>query len=223
MNTSPPSTPNVTRPFHRLVLVRLIACVVLGLLAGLTVLLTWRPEAAAVSGWIVTAGVYCAWTWASVAGMDGAATRAHATEEDAGRRPTDVILLVASGASLVGVGVLLAAASQKGAGAIVETGLGVLCVASSWVLVHVLFTMRYARIYYDGNGGVDFNQEQDPDYQDFAYLAFTLGMTYQVSDTALTSKAIRRTVLRHTLISYLFGAVILASTVNLVASIASSL
>ncbi|WOQ17204.1 DUF1345 domain-containing protein [Raineyella sp. W15-4] len=214
--------PSGTRPFHRLVLVKLAACVVLGLLAGLVVLLTWRPEAAAVSGWIVTAGIYCAWTWASVVRMDAVETRTHATEEDTGRGPTDVILLVASVASLVGVGVLLAASSQKGATAIIETGLGVLCVAASWVLVHVLFTMRYARLYYDGDGGVDFNQDEDPDYQDFAYLSFTLGMTYQVSDTALTSKTIRRTVLRHTLISYLLGAVVLASTVNLLASIASS-
>ncbi len=212
---------STTRPFHRLVLVRLVVCLALGVVAAAVVLLTWRPEAAAVSGWIVTAGVYCAWTWAMVAGLDGAGTRAHATEEDAGRGATDVILLVASMASLVGVGVLLAAGSQKGVPALIETGLGVLCVASSWVLVHVLFTMRYARLYYDGDGGVDFNQDEDPDYRDFAYLSFTLGMTYQVSDTDITAKPIRRTVLRHTLLSYLLGAVILASTVNLVASIAS--
>lgn len=213
---------STARPFHRLVLVRLIVSLALGVVAGAVVMLTWRPEAAAVSGWIVTAGVYCAWTWAIVAGMDPADTRSHATEEDAGRGATDVILLVASMASLVGVGVLLAAGSQKGVAAIIETGLGVLCVAASWVLVHVLFTVRYARLYYDGDGGIDFNQDEDPDYQDFAYLSFTLGMTYQVSDTDITGKAIRRTVLRHTLLSYLLGAVILASTVNLVASIASS-
>jgi uncharacterized membrane protein len=64
---------------------------------------------------------------------------------------------------------------------------------------------------------VDFNQKNDPDYGDFAYLAFTLGMTYQVSDTSITSREIRRTALRHALLSYLFGAVILATVINLVA------
>ncbi|QGF25090.1 DUF1345 domain-containing protein [Raineyella fluvialis] len=184
--------------------------------------MTWRSEASPVAGWIVTALVYCGWTWATIAPMDAEQTRSHSTAEDAGRGTTDVILLIAALASLVGVAVLLAAGSQKGSSAIAETGLGVLCVISSWLLVHTLFTMRYARLYYENGGGIGFNQDEDPDYQDFAYLTFTVGMTYQVSDTDITSKAIRHTILRHGLLSYLLGAVVLASTVNLVASIASN-
>jgi uncharacterized membrane protein len=68
---------------------------------------------------------------------------------------------------------------------------------------------------------VDFNQKERPQYSDFAYLSFTLGMTYQVSDTDISNKAIRATVLRHTLLSFVFGAVILATTVNLVAGLGS--
>jgi uncharacterized membrane protein len=68
---------------------------------------------------------------------------------------------------------------------------------------------------------VDFNQQEPPQYLDFAYLALTLGMTYQVSDTAIRSSAVRRTALRHALLSFLFGAVILASTINLVVSLGS--
>jgi uncharacterized membrane protein len=77
--------------------------------------------------------------------------------------------------------------------------------------------LRYARLYYtEPQGGIDFNQDEPPAYRDFAYLAFTLGMTYQVSDTALKNSTIRITVLRHTLLSYVLGAVVLAATINLV-------
>ncbi|MFF1875947.1 DUF1345 domain-containing protein, partial [Kitasatospora herbaricolor] len=68
-------------------------------------------------------------------------------------------------------------------------------------------------------GGIDFNQKEAPQYSDFAYLSFTLGMTYQVSDTNIGNTTIRNTVLRHTLLSYLFGTVILATTVNLIAGL----
>jgi uncharacterized membrane protein len=66
---------------------------------------------------------------------------------------------------------------------------------------------------------VDFNQTEPPQYRDFAYLAFTLGMTYQVSDTNLTSSTIRREALRHALISFVLGVVVLAATINLVATL----
>jgi len=69
-------------------------------------------------------------------------------------------------------------------------------------------------------GGIDFKNDGDPpDYQDFAYVAFTVGMTFQVSDTDVQARTIRRTVLRHALLSYLFGAVILAVTINVIASL----
>ena len=95
--------------------------------------------------------------------------------------------------------------------------------ALSWLLVHTVFTLRYALLYYTGrDGGIDFNQSAPPCYSDFAYLAFTLGMTFQVSDTDLKTPNIRRTALRQALLSYLFGAVILAATVNLIAGLGSS-
>jgi uncharacterized membrane protein len=87
-------------------------------------------------------------------------------------------------------------------------------------MVHTIFTLRYARLYYVGrDGGIDFNQEQPPAYLDFAYFSFTVGMTFQVSDTDVQTPAVRRTVLRHALVSYLFGAVIVAGTINLIAGL----
>ena len=73
--------------------------------------------------------------------------------------------------------------------------------------------------YGDPIGGIDFNDEEPPSYRDFAYVAFTIGMTFQVSDTSLTSKPMRRLALRHALLSFVFGAVILALTINSVASL----
>jgi uncharacterized membrane protein len=98
---------------------------------------------------------------------------------------------------------------------------GIGAIICSWGVVHTVFTLRYAGLSYTGpDGGVDFNETEKPVYADFAYLAFTIGMTYQVSDTALTAKAFRHTALRHALLSYLLGTVIIAATINLAAGLA---
>jgi uncharacterized membrane protein len=84
--------------------------------------------------------------------------------------------------------------------------------------VHTTFTTRYARLYYTGpDGGTSFNETDPPRYADFAYLAFTIGMTFQVSDTDLKTKEIRRTAVQHAPLPYLPGAVVIASTINMVA------
>ena len=98
--------------------------------------------------------------------------------------------------------------------------LGVASVAMSWATVHTVFMLRYARAYFHKpQGGVDFNEDDPPTYLDFAYLAVTIGMTFQVSDTDLTTKSVRRIATSHALLSYLFGAVIVALTINVVASL----
>jgi uncharacterized membrane protein len=85
--------------------------------------------------------------------------------------------------------------------------------------VHAVFTLRYARLYYSGGGGIAYHNNEAPDYGDFAYVALTIGMTFQVSDTDLTSRQIRRSAIRHALLSYLFGVVIVAMVINVVASL----
>jgi len=95
--------------------------------------------------------------------------------------------------------------------------LGLLSVVLSWTAVYML---RYARSYYaDPPGGIEFNEEEPPTYIDFAYISFTVGMTFQVADTNITSKAIRRAALHHALLSYLFGAVLLGLVINVVATL----
>ena len=126
--------------------------------------------------------------------------------------------------SLGAIGVsLIAANSGNSVDKALAPALAVVSVGLSWLLIHTLFTLRYARLYYtEPDGGIDFNMKQPPHYVDFAYLAFTVGMTFQVSDTNLHSREIRTAVLKHMLLSYLFGSVILATTVNLVAGLGTS-
>ncbi len=178
---------------------------------------------APVAGWAAAAAVFDLWVWLSVARMNATQTSAHATREDPSREATEALVLWATVISLAAVGLVLGeASSAKGAAAGLLAGGAILSVALSWLLIHTLFTLRYALLYYDGpDEGIDFNQDAPPRYTDFAYLAFTIGMTFQVSDTDLKTHTVRAAALRHMLLSYLFGAVILATTINLIAGLSS--
>ena len=133
-------------------------------------------------------------------------------------------MLSACIASLVAVGlVLMYSHSSAALDRVLLVGLSLVSLAASWLTVHTVYTLRYASLYYaQPEGGIDFNQQEPPSYQDFAYVALTLGMTFQVSDTSLQSSAMRSAVLRHALLSYLFGSIILATAINLIAGLGSS-
>lgn len=202
--------------------VRLTVAVIVGVVAVAVVAATAGWPYTGAAGWIATAVVYISWTWLLVGPMDDAQTRYHATrahEEDATRRASQVVVLLASIGSLAGVGYLLIAESA-GHGDIYAATVGILSVAASWFSVHTIYALRYARLYYtEAADGIDFHQDEDPNYADFAYLAFTLGMTYQVSDTDLKHRTIRSTALSQAMLSFLLGAIILAITINLVAGL----
>jgi uncharacterized membrane protein len=180
-------------PHDQPTVVRVAVAGVVGVVVGVVVggVAAWRYAPAA--GWSAAAAVLVVWTWLVIAHMTAEQTKVHATREDPARALTDLIVLIASVASLAGVVYLLAAgSSDHGATEAIGAGLGILSVAGAWAVVHTVFTLRYALLYYTGSpGGVDFNQSERPDYVDFAYLAFTLGMTYQVSDTDLQTRPIR--------------------------------
>lgn len=200
---------------------RIAVAAVLGVAVALGVGNTvgWRF---ALAGWIVTAGVYVVWTRLILGGMDADQTREYATREDPTRWASDAVVVSASVASLGGVGYVVAAASRSGPGAVEAAVVGILTVAASWFAVHTLFTVHYARLYYsDEPGGINFHDPEPPRFRDFAYVAFTVGMTYQVSDTEIGLTSIRATVLRQALLSYLLGAVVLAVTINLIAGLGS--
>jgi uncharacterized membrane protein len=177
--------------------------------------------AAPLVGWDVLALVYLGLTWGLIWPLDSAQTARRAIRHDPTRAVSSVLLLVAAVASLAAVGaVLFGASHSKGSAEVLRVGFGVASVVVSWATVHTVYTLRYATAYYSHpGGGVEFHQPDPPQYRDFAYLAFTIGMTFQVSDTALTTSAIRRTALAHALTSYLLGTVTLAATVNLIAGL----
>jgi uncharacterized membrane protein len=195
---------------------RAIVSIGVGAAAGVAAALISRWQVAIVIGWDVAMAVYVAWVWLSVGHLDPETTRQIAMREDSSRAASDGLLILANLMNLVGIGfALFAAAGQTRLGAGFTNGAVVLSVALSWTAVHTVFALRYARLYYETGGGIDFGGEA-PDYGDFAYLAFTLGMTYQVSDTPLTTRAFRRTALRHVMLSYVFGVVIVATTINVI-------
>ena len=174
-----------------------------------------------VVAWDAAVLVYLAWVWLTVWRLDPRATREHAVREDPGRTTADVILLVASIASLAAdIFLVLHAGKVTGGSRVLGLMLGLGTVVLSWLLVHTVYTLKYARLYYKKtHGEIEFNESDAPQYTDFAYLAFTLGMTFQVSDTNLKTKEIRVTALRHALLSYVFGTVIIATTINTLVSL----
>jgi uncharacterized membrane protein len=210
--------------FRDTVAVRIVVSAALGVVVALVLGNTvgWRF---ALAGWVAAAALYVLWTQRILVGMDAEQTCRWATREDPTRWMSDVVVLTASITSLGGVGYVVAAGSKlSGGGALQAALLGVLTVAASWFAVHTLFTVHYARLYYsDEPGGIDFHDPNPPRFRDFAYLAYTIGMTFQVSDTEIGLTAIRATVLRHALLSYLLGAVVLAVTINLIAGLGAKI
>lgn len=173
-----------------------------------------------LGGWTLGAVVFVTWMWCSIWPMDAGETARNARSEDPNRRLAEVILLSASLISLLALGLVLVRAGETaGLAKGLLVGSCVLSVVLAWAVVHTVYTLRYADLYYaEEAGGIDFGHEP-PAYADFAYLAWTIGMTFQVSDTDVRSSAIRRTALRHALLSYMFGALIIATTINLIAGL----
>ena len=172
-------------------------------------------------GWDAAAVAMVAGALRLVVGCDSEGTAASSENADPPRLGADVLLVAAGVASLAGIGLaLLKAAKVGGAAQGWITALAVVSVVLSWAVVQTVFTLHYARLYYFHGGGIDFNNDgENPDYWDFAYLAVTIGMTYQVSDTNLTTKVMRRTATRQGLLSYVFGTFVVAMTINVVAGL----
>ena len=196
----------------------LVVAVLVGIAVGLIVAFTSSTLPAGLIGWLAATVFYVLWVWASLWPLDAAATQAVALREDPARGAVrDLsIALVASGALLTVVLVIFRARETG----VLLTVLGVASITASWVVVHTIMTARYARLYFASPlGGIDFGSHAAPTFRDFAYMSFTVGMTFQVSDTQVTHSRIRAAVLAHALLSFIFATFIVAVTVNLVAGL----
>jgi uncharacterized membrane protein len=203
---------------RRLVAAALCAAVTLAVLlaAGVT-----SVSVAVDACWDAAALVFLVWVWLAIAFKDAAQTKKMAAAEDVSQPLADLIMLGASVVSLLAVALVLhQASSSSGATKALLVALGVASVALAWATVHTLYTLRYGDLYYaEPVGGINYHGDDPPDYLDLAYLGLTIGMTFQVSDTDLTARRIRRTATRHALLAYLFGTVIVAITINVVAGL----
>jgi uncharacterized membrane protein len=200
---------------------RVTVAMLAGAVAGAVVSLVTVPSAAVLAGWDVAVVIYLVWVFVAVWHLDPGTTARLAKREDPSSAVAELVVLAAGTAMLVAVGFALVRAGQATGGmkAMLVT-LGLLSVVLSWTLVHTVYALRYARTYYsEPAGGIEFNEAEPPTYTDFAYFAFTVGMTFQVADTNITSKAVRRITLHHALLSYLFGAVLLGLVINVVATL----
>jgi uncharacterized membrane protein len=197
---------------------RALTCVAVGVLAGGLVGLVWEPELAPLVGWTAAGGAAVCWVWAIAWHLADEGTERLA-EEESRSRSTDACVLGAAVASLGIVALALVRSSGRDPVAVAAVLLGVVSVVVSWALVNTVFALKYARLYYvdePRRRGFDFYQDGEPSYADFAYLAFTVGMSFAVSETEPTETRVRKIALGHALLSYLFGTGVVAVAINLV-------
>src|SRR6266850_982934 len=188
-----PTLVRIGRARPRLFTCGLIGAVVTALVAFVT---AWRPSTRMLTGWDVGVALYLALVFRMMMHAKIHAIRQRAAEQDEGR---SIILVLTMAAALASLATILL----------------------SWALIHTTFALHYAHEFYDetDSGGLAFpGDDREPDYWDFVYFSFVIGMTSQVSDVTISSKQIRRTVTAHGVVSFVFNAALLALTVNLAAS-----
>jgi len=225
-STSAPNYPRRAPRFVRIIHTRprlFIAIAVGAIVAAILFAVTdWRTATKLLIGWDIAVGLYLVLAAALVARSDVHRIKRRAANQDEGSL---AILFLVVGAAIASLGAIFAELGTQ-AGQTRQPGQLILATATvvlSWAFIHSIFALHYAHEYYgEGRdrqiGGMSFPDDQEPDYWDFAYFAFTIGMCAQVSDVTVSSKSIRRTVLTQSIIAFLFNAALLALTVNIAAS-----
>ena len=195
---------------------RLAVCAAIGLAAGAVAGLFTPADIATVLGWDAAAAAYAARVWFALASVPAEQIQTWSRKEDEGRGAITLILTAAVAGSFAAIFDIV---SDKASGAVLA--LGALTILTSWTLLHTTFAAHYAHRCFDSGPdkpGIDFPGEP-PVFSDFAYYAFTIGMTFQVSDTDTQSSAMRRLTLLHGLVSFVFNTVIIAISVSLASNL----
>jgi uncharacterized membrane protein len=230
MNSRPPQAEKKAEPRHgrplprpvriirarpRLFLSALIGLIVVAALPG-----DWKLTTRFLVGWNVGVVLYLAAALSVMASADVGRIRRQSELQDEGRLMMLVLIVVAAASSMAAIIVELGAAPGA-AREPLRLALATVTIALSWAFIHTIFALHYAHefhaVHREG-GGLAFPGKEEPDYWDFVYFSFIIGMTSQVSDVAITSKVIRRTAAAHGIISFFFNAALLAITVNIAAS-----
>ncbi|QIM17176.1 DUF1345 domain-containing protein [Leucobacter insecticola] len=208
-------------PVQAQVRLRWSVAIAAGTAVGITVGTLLGGAAGMLAGWGTLAIISTVWTLIQVWPLDAKATREHAILEDPGRRTAQILAIVGSLTSLGAVAAVVVHSRRlSGIDVYIDAGIAALSVISSWALIQTDYMLRYAKEYYlNGAGGINFNQEEDPQYSDFVYFSVVLGVSYGVGDTAVTRGGIRRIVISQTMLGYLFGAGIIATIISLIAGL----
>lgn len=223
---SPPATPRhpvrlvrIIRARPRLFLSALLGLAVIAILALAT---DWRIATIMLVGWDIGIALYLVLVFVLMRRSDVHRIRHRAALQDESQLTMLALTVAAALASLGAIfaelGTVPGAARQPA-----QLILATVTIVLSWAFIHAMFALHYAHEFYgDGRdhkiGGMAFPGDDPPDYWDFTYFSFTVGMCAQVSDVTVSSKAIRRVVLSHSIVSFLFNAALLALTVNIAAS-----
>jgi uncharacterized membrane protein len=202
---------------------RLFACVAVGMVVSAALTFTvWRIAWRLLIAWDIAVSLYLALVLRLAWIAESHHIRGHARREDEGRFAILALTALAALASLGAIFALLGGAGTDGRRP-PDLVLATVTILISWAFTHTMFALHYAHEYYDRNGGngggMTFPGDRvEPDYWDFLYFSFVIGMCAQVSDVTVTSQSIRRTVLGHSVVSFIFNAALLALTVNIAAS-----
>jgi uncharacterized membrane protein len=195
--------------------------VFVGIAAILSAVTTWRLSPRLLVGWNIGMGLYLGLAFHMMAASDVVSIRRRAAVEDEGKFAMLVLTVASALASIAAIIAELSSTLNGGARQATQLVLAITTIVLSWAFIHTMFALHYAHEFYDdeGGGGLTFpGPDEDPDYWDFMYFSFVIGMTSQVSDVGITSKPIRRTVAAHGVVSFVFNVALLALTVNIAAS-----
>jgi uncharacterized membrane protein len=202
---------------------RLFSCGAISIVvtASLAFLTSWRLATRLLAGWDIGVALYLALVVEMMRCSDIRRIRRRAAQQDEGQFTILVLTVAAALASLAAIFVQFGSSAVNGSRQPISVILPFLTILLSWAFIHTMFALHYAHEFYDetASGGLAFpGNDREPDYWDFVYFSFVIGMTSQVSDVGITSKQIRRTVAAHGAVSFVFNAALLALTVNLAAS-----
>jgi uncharacterized membrane protein len=203
---------------------RLMISIIVGVIAyaALTALAAdVRTMSRAIAAWDVAILLYLGATLTMMAKSSWNDIAGHADVQDEGAFGLFILTVFAGIASLGAIFGELASYDKTSAGYGLDVAFGIVTVVISWAFIHTIFALHYAYEYYDDNdcaGGLKFPDDEKPDYWDFMYFAFVLGMTFQVSDVAITAKWIRRIATIHGILAFFFTTAVVALTVNLAAN-----
>ena len=203
--------------------VRLFVSVAIGLVtaAALGVFTTWRPATRVLVAWDVSVGLYLVLAFEAMVRADVHRIRARAAEEDEGSTAILIGTVVAAMASLAAIVAQLGSTAGEGRGPHAGHIVAAVTIFLSWGFIHTIFALHYAHEFYgpESEGGLAFpGGDEEPDYWDFMYFSFAVGMTSQVSDVGVTTKLVRRTATAHAVVAFVFNTALLALSINLAAS-----